>query len=331
MNIKVSDLRSFAKLSSHIKGSGILPSSNCIKFGGGTIVKNVSSAFVSQNCADSTEEVLVDETVLWPLVNQTYSEFINIVVKGNKTLISDGQEKIQTPLVDMKEFNRLPIPESERVFISRTFLDSLGKASEACVPIAVPANLYMYLHVGYNSICAGNGFMAVHFPIEEELTMVLEKKVGQLLANLNVAEFAQSKSHYFFYGSEMFVGFSKQEIGYFDMKKLLTGGDKVSFSLSSTDLLSFNRLSMSLSVKGSAVVTISDKKIEMYDAVKEISQSRDMEGVKLSEPFSFKPENMNMAILPMDVETLDFYDGKGLYYIKSPDTSATAIIAKISK
>lgn len=331
MNIRVLDLRRFQKLSSHISGSRILPSSNCIKFGGGTMIKNALDAFVSMDCAESTEEILVDESVLWPLVAQTPSEFINIITKGDKTTISDGRDKIPCPFIPSKEFNELPVPNRGKVPISSEFLLAIGKASEACTPMSTPANQYMYLHIGQNSVCAGNGFMGVCVPIEEDYLMVIEKKSASFMSKMDILQISESEGHYFFYGKNISFGFSKQSIGYFDMKRVIIGGgDKISFSVSSSDILSFNGLAMSLS-KSNSVITLSTGKIEMYDFMKEISPTRELAGVVIPEPFSFKPENMNMAIIPLDVETLDFYDGKGLYYIRSTDTKATSIIAKISK
>ena len=79
MNIKVSDLKRFASLSSHIKGAGILPIQDYLKFGNGVIQKEVTASFIKFNCHEGTEELLVDEKILFDLVRVTPSEFIKYI------------------------------------------------------------------------------------------------------------------------------------------------------------------------------------------------------------------------------------------------------------
>lgn len=330
MNIKVKDLRIFNKLSVHIKASGITPSSDCIKFGDGAIIKNANSAFVSYDCPDANEGVLVDEHILWSLVNATLSEFINITTKDNKTILSDGRDKIPFTSVPANDYNNLPVYEGDKKPVSPEFLTYLGRCAGSCSPYKTPANLYMYVHVGDNAICSGNGFMGVYFPIEEDYKMVIEASVATIVSKNSFTSMAESKSHYFFFGDKVMMGFSKQEIGWADLKKIIIGGDKRTFSIGATDILSFNSLAMSLS-KDFGIVTMSTGKFEMEDTVREISQSRPADGITLPEPFSYNADNMNKIVSALDVEDLDFYVGERNYWIKSIETNAIAIIIKIHK
>ena len=330
MNVKTNDLRKFQKLSSHIKASGILPSSDCIKFGDGAIIKNAHSSFVSYDCQDSNESMLVDEHALWGLVNATSSDFINIVLKGPKVILSDGRDKIPVPAVSIKEYGELPAYDGDKKDISIEFLQSLGRAAEVCSAPQQIANLYMYVHIGENAICAGNGFMGVYFPIEEDYKMVIEKKVANTLSKFSFTSFAESQGHHFFFGDGMFMGFSKQEIGWADLKRVLSGGKDRTFSIAASDILSYNSLAMYLS-KDFGMVTMKTGEFEMDDTIREISHSRPADGIVLPEPFTYNAENMNKCVSALGVEELDFYVCEKAYYIKSTETKATAIIQKIYK
>lgn len=332
MNIKVSDLRKFQKLSSHIETSGVSPASDSIKFGDGVIIKNAHSAFVSFDCVDSTESVLVPEHILSSLLKETSSSFINITVKEKQVVVSDGRDKIPFGLINLKEFSNPPKPDSERKFITLEFLSAIGKCAETCAPYKDELNLYMFVHVGDNMAASGDGFMGVSFPIEEDIQMVLRAKTASFVSKMSVAETSESKGHYFFYGTDFVMGFSKHEIGYFAMGKKISDAPKErTFSMSANDLLSFNNLNISLFKGQSTFVTISNGKLDASDTMGSSQPSRDYEGVKIAEPFTFNAESMNRVIKAMGVEELDFYNSERAYFIKSTGTKATAIIAKISK
>jgi hypothetical protein len=330
MNIKVSDLKKFQRLSSHIKPNGILPASNCIKFGDGKMVKNAHSAFVSYDCPSSTESVLVDEHGLNSVLSNTASEFVNIAMKGKKLVVSDSRDNIPFPTFEEKEYNPPPNPEEEIKPISPEFLEALGRCAETCQPRKDPSNLYMFVHVGKKMIAAGNGFMGVCFPIEEDYTMVIERGVAALISKHEFTEMSESQGHYFFYGDGITMGFSKQEIGFAEMGKMMNGGTERTFTISASDVLSFNSLALSL-CKDWSIVTMHTGRFEMTDSRSEYAPTRPAEQLKLPEPFNYNADNMNQVIKALGVEELDFYHSERAYFIKSTDTKATAIIAKISK
>jgi len=332
MNIRVSDLKKFQRLSAHIKPNGILPASDCIRFGGGTIIKNVHSAFVSYDCKDSTDDILVDEHPLNSLLNATASDFINISVKGSKVILSDGRDKIPVGIVSVKEFGDLPVPEGKKQEIDSEFLAVLGQASEACAERKPDTTLYMFVHIGNKTMASGNGFMGVCFPIDKDYKMVIEKNTAKFVSKQEIYAWAETESHYLFYGHDTFFGFSKQEIGFSNMGSMIQGGDERTFSIASADVLSFNTLALSLSAERDlTVVTMAPGQFETVKGGDEEPCVRPYEGLKLPEPFHYNPDYLNKVISALNVEELDFYHSPRAYFIKSPDTKATAIIAKISK
>lgn len=330
MNIKVSDLKKFQKLSGHIRPSGITPASTCLKFGGGAIVKNANSAFISYDCVDANEDILVDELALNSLLNATFSDFINICVKSGKVVISDTRDKIPCGFIESKEFNNPPICETNKKALSPEFLDALHLAADTCTGYKNPATLYMFVHIGKNMIAAGNGFMGVVFPIVEDYTVVLEKNIARLVSSHNITSMCESKGHYFFYADDFVMGFSKQEIGFCEMGKHMNGGKDRTFTVASSDIRSFNSLALSL-CKDYSIVTMETGKFEMTDHRIDYAPTRPAPELTLPEPFHYNAENMNQVVTALGVETLDFYHSDKAYFIKSTETKATAIIAKIQK
>lgn len=333
MNIKVSDLKKFQTLSSHIQSTGILPASDCIRFGGGAIIKNALSSFISYECSDSNEDILVDEFVLYGLLGNTRSEFINISVKGGKVLLSDGLSKIPVSPVDIKIFPELPTAETKKQELTADFLSTLGKLSDACAEKKAATSLYMFVHVGENMMAAGNGWMGVCFPIDEGYKMVIERNVAKFIAKQKVYAWAESEGHHFFYGHEgIFFGFSKSEIGFSSMGSKMNGGDERAFTISASDVISFNSLAISLSTeKDITLATMAPGQFEMENTTREIPCVRPYEGLKVPEPWHYNPKYMNSALAAFGAEELDFYPSKNAYFIKSTETKATAIIAKMSK
>jgi len=329
MNIKVSDLRRFQKLASNIKSNSILPIYDYLKFGGGKIVKSVGHAFLEFSCKDADEYILVEEHDLNSLLNQTPSEFINISIKGGKTVLDDSRDKIPFQTKSAKEFPETPVPSSERHDLSPEFLEVLGMAANFSENYKATAHYYMYVHVGEKTVCSGDGIFGFYSPVAEDFKMVIEKRIAQFVSKCNTQAFAQSDNFYFFYTPEAVMGFSQQVIGWADLRKYLIGGDKLTFSASASDIGSYCALSMQIAEK--SVVTMQTGKFEMYDMLRDKGVERPAENLKLPESFSFDPSRMSRLISALGVEELDFYDGKGLYYVKSSEINSSAIIAKIHK
>lgn len=331
MDIRSSDLKRFLKAAGHIKGSGILPIHNYLKFEPGKITKIVTGAFLEFPCNGIDEPVLVDEKMLSNLLNITNSPIISISKNKSKVTISDGRDKPFFPIQNEKEFSDTPTPEGKKQLISSEFLEGLGMAAEVAKNMEAIPHYLMYVLVGNKSICGGDGFMAIHYPIEESVQIMLEKKVAQFLSREQVYAFALSDNHYFFYVDDGVVfGFSRQSVGYTDLASVILGeGKKITFSATASDISSFNSYAM-LSSKD-CYVTMDDKKMYWSDDNVGIGNDREMDNLTLQNCSTYVPAKMNAIISALGCKELDFYDGKGLFYIKSQETKASAIVAKIIK
>lgn len=329
MNIKTSTLKSFQSLSSHIRGAGVLPIQDYLKFGNGVIQKEVTASFLKFNFAEATEELLVDEKILFELVKVTQSQFINICTKGGKVVISDTKDTIGMQVPDTKLFVDVPTINEKRYNLSQNFKDAIGSAAQVCQPMASIPDKYMYVMIGNKGVTGISIAYGFYQPIEETVTMSLEKKIAAFISKLDVDQCSVSDSHYIFYSPSATMGFAKQEIGYGDFTTSLKADPgKLTFSSSNSDIRSYNSLAMSLNKD--AVVIMKKGALEMYDSLKDIPLDRPIESITPYEDFPYLPAYMNDVLSAMGSEELDFYQKPNMLIIKN-EIGAVAAIGKINK
>jgi len=329
MNIPVSKLKKFEKLSSHVRSSNIIPMHHYLRFGNGKIIKNINTSFVEFILPEADTDMLVDENDLYSLLDITASPFIAITEKKGKIELNDGRDKVILQSPPVKEFSLPPVCASESIKLSKDFMEAVSKASIFAQFIKDMPTYYGYVHVGENTVCAGDGIIAFHCPIEEDLKIVIDNRIAPIISKYDIHSFQAEDNYYYFHNTEATFGFAKSEIGWFDIRRIFQQKREHSFTLDASDLTSFNSLSIKLSK--TAMVTISKGKFEMDDILLDKHHERDVDHINIAEPFSYNPERMNTIINGLDVESLDFSDSKPAYYISSKDTKATAIIAKIQK
>lgn len=329
MNINVRTLKNFQSLSSHIKGAGILPIQDYLKFGNGVIQKEVTASFLKFNCTESTEELLVDEKILFELVKVTQSDFINISVKKGKVVISDTKDTIGMQVPDTKLFVDVPTINEKRYNLSQNFKDAIGSAAQVCQPMASIPDKYMYVMIGNKGVTGISITYGFYQPIEETVIMSLEKKIASFISKLDVDQCSVSESHYIFYSPSATMGFAKQEIGYGDFAASLKADPgKLTFSSSNSDMRSYNSLAMSLNQD--AVVIMKKGALEMYDSLKDIPLDRPIESITPYEDFPYLPAYMNDVLSAMGSEELDFYQKPNMLIIKN-EIGAVVAIGKINK
>lgn len=330
MNIKVSDLKRFATFSSHIKGAGVLPIQDYLKFGSGVIQKEVTASFIKFNCGEATEELLVDEKILFDLVRVTPSEFINISFKKGKVYISDTRDTIGMQVPEIGLFVDIPTLNEERHELSKNFLEAIGSAAQVCQNMGQIPDKYMYVMIGNKGVTGISVPYGYYRPIEESVIMSLEKKIATFISKSDVYQCSVTDSHYIFYSQYAVIGFARQEIGYGDFgSSLKADPGKLTFTSSNSDIKSYNSLAMSLNKE--AVVTMKNGALEMYDSLRDIPHDRPIESITPFEDFPYVPEYMNNVLSALGSEELDFYQKPNMMIIKSSETNAVAAIGKINK
>lgn len=330
MNIKVSDLKKFKDLSSHIVGNSILPIYQYIKFGGGKIIKNVNSEFVEFYCADATEDVLIEERLIYSLLGETSSSFINIKL-GKKVTISDTKDSLTGERKDVAEYPELPPTDGHEIELSGTFSESLKMALNFA-SFVKSMDQYRYVYVKEESIWAGDGLIAYHRGIPDQMEIMIDKKHAQLISGQEIKKYRQSERYNIFLGEGVVFGFIKSTDGFFDFRPFFQYKKEELCAIDCADLTSFNRISLKVSPTSS--VTIEDGKWTMLDNLTDKSQERPVPEFKIKEPFTFNPERMNTLMDAFDCESVRLYLPKGnsnFLYVTSEDVQGEAVIAKIQK
>lgn len=332
MNIPVATLKKYQKLSAHVRSNGILPIHKYLRFGEGHICKNVGHSFVTMAYdAEAVNDpvILVSEDDLYPLLGSTVSSFISINIVKGKVELNDGRDRFLLQQQDKKTFINPPTADGEPIPLSEEFIKAMAAAANFAIPVKDGPEYYNYVHIGEGAICAGEGFVVYHYPIEEPVKIVLLNYVAEAISVFKIESFLESENYYFFYNGEVTFGYVKPTISWFDIRKLFQQKREHIFTVGSSDLLSFNNLTMKLTQN--PIVTLSNGKMEMDDVLLDKHHEREVPGLKVPSPFTYNPTRMNVVLKSIDVEELDFAESAPAYYISSKETKATAIIAKIQK
>lgn len=329
MNIPISDLKKFQKLSSSIASKNILPILDYIKVSIGKLTKSVNHAFVQMDCESADKEMLLDEKQLTAKINNTSATFLNFVKKANKVTISDTVAPKTFQVPEVKEFPDLPQPTSERFAVSKNFLSVLGKAAHFAKNMDTTPEFVDYVMVGNGTVCATDRHVFFYEEVEEQFKLVIEKKCAAFVATLDITDYAHSDSYMFFYGPGLEIGFSVQEIGYTDLTKYADLKDsKCDFIGSVSDFRQFNNECRSSS--DVPWITIKDGSLEMNDTNRDVFLERKMEGIKPSRTFTYNPDTMNQLLSAIDVSEIEFYRGPAFYWIKSPDHKFTTLLMELA-
>lgn len=330
MNISIKELKRFQSLASHVQGSNILPAHKYLKIGEGKIVKNVSSSFIVYECKAADEgPLLVHEDDLFGLVSETPSAVISINKVKGKIELNDGTDVIKLQEMPPKTFNEPPVADSEKVLLSDEFWEAVSKATYFSQFIKDMPTYYGYVHIAENCVCAGDGIIAYHYPIEEDVKIIIEGKLAKSIAEAKPSWFSQNEKNVFFEGAGVIFGFVKPEIGWLDIKRLFAHEKKYAFSLPASDITSFGNLSIKLT--SDPMVTITTGLLEMNDMLLDKNHKRAVPSIKMPGEFTYNPKRMNTVLKGLDVEDIDFSENGSAYYLSSKDTKATALIAKIKK
>lgn len=332
MNIKVVDLRRFKDLASHVRRQKNLDIDSFVRFGGGVIAKNAYESCITFDCADSNEDFLIHEDDLYPLITGTPSETISIIKnkKGN-VIVSDGRDKFPALTTEFQQFLEMPSIPEKTIPIDGDFLTVLGKAWPVCSSDENQGMaFYAYVHIGNETMCAGDGIVGFMHPISQSIKIPIKREVASIVSKDEFDGFSETEAFYFFHSPGFVMGFRKTVVAYTDIRFAFECKIDRTFTYSAVDLKSFNSLFMKRSK--TPVCSFVKGGLEAYDMyLSEKVQKREAEQITVTDEFSFNPDRTNRLLDSMAVETLDFHKGKDMYYIKSIDTKATAIIARIMK
>jgi hypothetical protein len=329
MNISLSELKTFERLSSSIKGNNILPVLDYVKMGDGKIIKSALHAFVKFDCPSADTGMLINEHLLSVKVEKSSGQFLNITKKANKVTLTDSITPTTFQVPDLKTFPVIPEPTSERFDISENFMRVLRLAQNFPLnPDAQNLSWMSFIMVGNGHICASDGHAFFMEPVEEEFEIVLDKKHAQAISKLPIKAYAYSDSYMFFYTDNSVIGFSRQEIGYSNIVCYGNiNGSKMEFVGSANDFQNFNDECAQSSKE--PWVSIKKGGISMNDSKRDIRLERSMENVTPSVEFTYNANTMNRLLTAVEGDEIEFYKGKDWYWIKSPTQKSTMLLMRL--
>lgn len=131
MILKKQDLIEFARRTSHIKANTVMPILGYLLFESNTITKTNLSYYAKHTISTTFEApVLIEETVLYALVNNTNESEITISLEGNLVLMKAGKLKQTCEAADIIDFPKFPMfEESERTTLGKNELQALSIAA----------------------------------------------------------------------------------------------------------------------------------------------------------------------------------------------------------
>lgn len=332
MNIKVSDLKGFKDLASHIKRQNRLDIDSFVRFGDGVITKNAYEAAIKFDCADSNEEFIIHEDDLYALISGTPAEVISISKnKNGVVIVSDGRDKFPAQTTVYQNFLEMPNIPEKTSSIDGNFLTALGKAWPICASDENQGMaFYAYVHIGNETICAGDGVVGLMHPITQAIKFPIKREVAAIVSKYEFDGFSESEAFYFFHAPGLVMGFRKTVVPYMDIRFAFDCKVERTFTYSAADLKSFNVLFLKRSkFPVCAFVKGGMDAYDMYTTDK--VQKREVEQITIAEDFAFSPDKVNRLLDSIGTETLDFHKGKDMYYVKSSDTTAIGIIARVMK
>lgn len=329
MNISTAALKEFQKLSSNVKSNHVLPITDYLKFEPGKITKTALTSFITYDCPEVDEEILVSEKHLYDMLSVSLSSFISISREGTEIKITDGEYRMAFQDEKFELFPIIQQPTKDKVAISDCFVQALYMASYFPIPFKEVMSISNLVMIGNKTICAGDGVIVFKHIIDEEVDpIVLEKSIAASISKLPITGFAFGESYYFFYTAKAVFGFSVQEIGYADFNKFFVlNGQKPKFTLSANELMSFNTLAMRTAED--AFIHVENGRLSMISTLTNVPLDKPLEGLTLDEPFNYHPEKMNRLLTAIHSEELDFYDGDRMYYVKNQDENVCSLIMKI--
>lgn len=320
MKVKTADLKRFKSNASFIKTNNILPILGYLRFQGTRLTKTNLHNFYEQEM-EFKEEMLVDENILYNFLNNTKEEVIDISIKGDRIIISDGKSKVFAPVEALENFPNMPEPDTAPITIPNEVFYAIHYASNFCEYMELEDHR-AHVFVGTNAVAATNNFIGYYEKFKDKLPeMVLLKDIAVILGKFESASFMENEKHIFFDLGASRYSFIKPYFKYSDISRIFGYDKKLeSFKVDKTEIVSFTDLCVgSVRAKGLlATMSIKNKKLNlsMVDAGVNVEVNRvvDIKGEMTSE-FNFNPELMGTLLKNVPDTDLTFYRNEKSYAI----------------
>lgn len=350
MKIKTEELKKFLSTASQIRINPLHPNLDFIKIECATneIVFSKSNHNIhctyKYTCAPDRPEILyIDERILNGIAATSHEYQISIEKKGDKIVITDGENVLRLPHVDEKLFPVIHKSDSEKYKLSKAIIDRIRIAARyiSVSPLKTP---FSFVEIGINGIIGTNGHITYYHNTIGLPESFFDNEVLNIIQPTDEAEFWSSES-YDYFGYEGFeYGFIKTVIKPLPLMAVLNQPvGQIKFSFYKQSLLDFC-IKVNYSTKSKYPIAVfssenlNNLKLFFVDA----EYSRDVTGeiqMQSSLPVSEFKFNVNLMTdllksLPYDqlvFQQLGVIQAQGMHYkITTPEDDGYAgIISKL--
>lgn len=336
--LPVKELKQFFAASAFIPQSNVLPILSYMRISmnedGASLYRTNLEAYYIQSIdvQNKIGEVVVEYTALANFVSQIKSDSVTLTPKDKTVIISDGQTKITSTIMDGAVFPIVPKINTEGTLLTEEIIFTLKRASKFLNDDPTPG-LTTHVFVGKNYICASDRNIAHYAPIDTPIEGAFYKTIINALPG--ACNFSVSENYFTFTTLTATYLFTKPEVNFFDMTKVAGSRPaNVTCKLSKDEFVSYLTIAKGQCKYKICVVEIlgegkSTIKLVMNDPMYNVTVDRKIEvdGTPLS--FKFNADYMLTLCKQFSGETLSLYEDGSKLYIHDENNNFLTIIMKV--
>lgn len=226
MILKKQELLEFARRTAHIKNNGIMPILGYVMLAGNSIIKTNLQFYAKHTISADADPILIDEQILFALVNNTNEEEISVEREEGKVVLRAGKRKQEFGWVDVIDFPKFPeVGLEEKFTIGKPVIDSLLIASKF---VDKKEANFRYVYSTENDVFGCDNFVMYFKQFENVPPLMLRAEACQIISLYEEVKFSSNGNIDFFECGDTIYGFVRSDtkpVGYYPMvKKIGTGG-----------------------------------------------------------------------------------------------------------
>lgn len=306
-----------------------------------TITKSNNREFIVKSVPNDSEdcEFLVDEDILYNFLELCESDYVNFAITPTMTTsrieLSAGRARMISPTDQPHLYPTLDLSNENWIPISKLVAATAGICSKIIMDSETMMNAQAHFFVN-SSFAAGSDFSIMYYQaIKEELPqLVLRREVAQCLSKMSVPQYSSNANYDLLKDDQTLFGFSKSDLGFFDMSKALTEKLSVSdFSVNKNAMIRFCQSCVSAS-KGIGSATLemiepNNLHLELVDSGNGLDIHLDVSVKGEKGTFKFNPELMMKLLKVIPCDDVYFWPGDKRYYITDMDKTFVSVIMLI--
>ena len=226
MTLTTSELKAFAQATMHIKPNGIMPILDYILWDGSTLTKTNLSSYAKYTISSNIDKpVLLEERVLYALVNNTQEEEIEVIITDKEITYKTPKRKVSHMISDTVDYPKFPDNDiTEGVTLNTDVLKSLGIAANFADD---KTTNFQYVYSTSNDIFATDNFTMYFKQFDCKIPeLTLSKEACKIVSSLDAAIHTCNANIDFFTTDNIVYGFVQNHVKRATYYNAVSGIDK---------------------------------------------------------------------------------------------------------